>query len=215
MVAGLLCCVGSASRFVAWEGLVERNRGQALLSQHGATLLRIAVRSDRDSGCLGSLVRERLVGEGCPVHKVGRAEQSVGLLAAYTSTTYTMLFKSGAVNLFAERDLMGEIDKGRPLSLKELRQWEAGRDLIAEIAEGVDQLLSGKFEAPTRVVEVSEAVHARRMSGLSQAEFASRIGVSVRTYQEWEQGRRSPTGPARVLLGLIAKRPELISKLNN
>ncbi len=99
-----------------------------------------------------------------------------------------------------------------PLSEKELVEWEAGRDLLAEINEGVDQMLAGT-KVPTRIVEVSEAIHARRMSGCSQSEFATKLGVSVRTYQEWEQGRREPTGAARVLLRLISKKPELVSEL--
>lgn len=99
-----------------------------------------------------------------------------------------------------------------PLSEKELVEWDAGRDLLAEINEGVDQMLAGT-KVPTRIVEVSEAIHARRMSGFSQSEFAAKLGVSVRTYQEWEQGRREPTGAARVLLHLISKKPELVSEL--
>lgn len=99
-----------------------------------------------------------------------------------------------------------------PLSEKELVEWEAGRDLLAEINEGVDQMFAGA-KVPTRIVEVSEAIHARRMSGFSQAAFATKLGVSIRTYQEWEQGRRAPTGAARVLLHLISKKPELVSEL--
>ena len=99
-----------------------------------------------------------------------------------------------------------------PLSEKELVEWDAGRDLLAEINEGVDQMLAGT-KVPTQIVEVSEAIHARRMSGFSQSEFAAKLGVSVRTYQEWEQGRREPTGAARVLLHLISKKPELVSEL--
>lgn len=101
-----------------------------------------------------------------------------------------------------------------PLSEKELVEWEAGRDLLAEISEGVRDLLSGG-EAPTRVVEVSEAVHARRMSGLTQDKFARAIGVSVRTYQGWEQGRRVPTGPARTLLHLLSRNPRLAAELDS
>lgn len=99
-----------------------------------------------------------------------------------------------------------------PLSGKELAEWDAGRDLLAEINAGVDQMLEGA-EVPTRIVEVSEAIHARRKSGFSQSEFAAKLGVSVRTYQEWEQGRREPTGAARILLHLISKKPELIAEI--
>jgi len=94
--------------------------------------------------------------------------------------------------------------KKAPLSEKELVEWEAGRNLLAEINEGVDQMLAGA-KSPKRVVEVSEAIHARRLSGFSQSEFASKLGVSVRTYQEWEQGRRKPDATTRAYLTVIAK----------
>ena len=48
-------------------------------------------------------------------------------------------------------------------------------------------------------------------AGLSQAEFADRIKVSVRTLQNWEQGTRSPTGPARALLSIYSQHPELLN----
>lgn len=58
-----------------------------------------------------------------------------------------------------------------------------------------------------------ELMAARGGSGLSQAEFARRIGVSVRTVQEWEQGRKAPSGPARALLRITAKHPELLERI--
>jgi len=50
----------------------------------------------------------------------------------------------------------------------------------------------------------------RERSGLSQAEFARSIGVAVGTLRGWEQGRRRPEGPARVLLALIERRPRIV-----
>lgn len=50
----------------------------------------------------------------------------------------------------------------------------------------------------------------RARSGLTQVEFARAIGVAVGTLRGWEQGRRRPEGPARVLLALIAKRPSIV-----
>lgn len=52
----------------------------------------------------------------------------------------------------------------------------------------------------------------RAHSGLSQAEFARSIGVAVGTVRGWEQGRRRPEGPARVLLALIEKRPSIVQE---
>ncbi len=54
---------------------------------------------------------------------------------------------------------------------------------------------------------------ARAASGMSQAEFARATGVSVRTLQEWEQGRKTPSGAARSLLKLVSRHPELLAEL--
>ena len=50
----------------------------------------------------------------------------------------------------------------------------------------------------------------RRFLGLTQEQFASRIGISVDTLQNWEQDRRQPDGPARALLRLLARHPRLV-----
>ena len=56
-------------------------------------------------------------------------------------------------------------------------------------------------------------VSARVHSGLSQADFAKALGVSKRTLENWEQGKAEPTGPARVLLNLVAKYPDTVQRL--
>ncbi len=48
---------------------------------------------------------------------------------------------------------------------------------------------------------------------MSQAEFARATGVSVRTLQEWEQGRKQPSGAAQSLLKLVSRHPELLAEL--
>lgn len=56
-------------------------------------------------------------------------------------------------------------------------------------------------------------VHAiRRRTGLSQAAFSRRIGVSAGTLRNWEQGRRTPDGPARVLLAMLARNPRIVEE---
>ena len=86
------------------------------------------------------------------------------------------------------------------------------------IKQGLEDALAhakGK-DVGTRVhkVEVPEpdvaAIRAR--AGLSQAEFARSIGVAVGTLRGWEQGRRRPDGPARVLLALLEKRPRIVQE---
>ena len=53
----------------------------------------------------------------------------------------------------------------------------------------------------------------RASTGLSQSAFARSIGVAKGTLLNWEQGRRRPTGPAQVLLAMIARKPSLVSEL--
>jgi putative transcriptional regulator len=64
--------------------------------------------------------------------------------------------------------------------------------------------------ARVTTVQVSAAAEARNRVGLSQNEFAKLLGVSVRTVQDWEQGRREPSGAARTLLRIAAQNPEAV-----
>jgi putative transcriptional regulator len=86
---------------------------------------------------------------------------------------------------------------------KEMEQFQ--NDLL----ESVRQMKTGKA---ARVTEVSltTAAEARRQVGLSQSEFAALLGVSVRTLQDWEQGRREPSGAARTLLRIAARNPKAV-----
>jgi putative transcriptional regulator len=59
-------------------------------------------------------------------------------------------------------------------------------------------------------IPVSTVTEARTRTGLSQPQFAELLGVSPRTLQEWEQGRRNPSGAARTLLTIAHRRPEAI-----
>lgn len=81
------------------------------------------------------------------------------------------------------------------------------RDIGAEILEGVRQLKRGETG---RVITFPPVAETRARVGLSQAKFAQLLGVSVRTLQEWEQGRRAPSGPARTLLAIAYKNPRVL-----
>jgi putative transcriptional regulator len=59
-------------------------------------------------------------------------------------------------------------------------------------------------------VAMSSVTEARHKVGLSQAEFALLLGVSKRTLQDWEQGRREPSGAAKSLLEIARKRPDVL-----
>lgn len=87
-----------------------------------------------------------------------------------------------------------------------------GEELGQKLLQSVRQMKTGRAARTTRI-EVSPIVEARNASGLSQAQFAALLGVSVRTLQEWEQGRREPTGAARTLLRVAAVAPEVLRKL--
>lgn len=102
----------------------------------------------------------------------------------------------------------------RKLSEKALQARDAKRDLNAELLESVRDLKSGIVGRVTvlrdgKTVEVP-AVKVRMAAGLSQSEFARLLGVSVRTLQGWEQGRREPTGAARVLLRIAERDPDAL-----
>ena len=121
----------------------------------------------------------------------------------------------------------------------QLKMRDAKRDIGAELLESVRQLKSGQvartttFEplpdgsvrrtisGPEGVVRSQEILTgpkrqlmaARSQAGMSQAEFARATGVSVRTLQEWEQGRKVPSGAAQSLLKLVSRHPELLAEL--
>ena len=81
-----------------------------------------------------------------------------------------------------------------------------------DLLESVKQMKRGEAVRTTRV-ELSEAAEARAKMGLSQQAFAELLGVSARTLQEWEQGRRSPTGAAKTLLRVAVAHPEVLQEL--
>ncbi len=121
----------------------------------------------------------------------------------------------------------------------QLKARDAKRDIGAELLESVRQMKAGHvgrsttFEplpdgsvrrtvtGPDGVVQQMEVLTgpkwqlmaARSQAGMSQSEFARATGVSVRTLQEWEQGRKVPSGAAQSLLKLVSRHPELLAEL--
>ena len=91
------------------------------------------------------------------------------------------------------------------------------KELFEELLESVKQggaIMKGSRKA-CRVFEFSES-EVRKLRdnyGLSQGKFASLMGISVATLRNWEQGRRKPEGPAKVLLMVAARHPEVLLDL--
>jgi putative transcriptional regulator len=98
------------------------------------------------------------------------------------------------------------------LTAKELKAWEASRDLAAELEQSVREMKAGKV-GRVHHVKVSEVMEARQRTGLSRQQLAGVLGVSARTLEGWEQGRRKPTGAARSLLTIAMRRPEVLREL--
>lgn len=95
-----------------------------------------------------------------------------------------------------------------PLTEKQLMMRDATRNIGEELLESIRDVKAGHYGA-VHQLEVTQAAEARSKTGLSQAKFAELLGVSVRTLQEWEQGRRMPSGAARSLLHIAASRPDV------
>ena len=82
----------------------------------------------------------------------------------------------------------------------------------ADLLESVKQMRHGQAARVTKG-KLPAAAEARAKTGLSQQDFASLLGVSARTLQDWEQGRREPTGAAKTLLRVAASHPKILLSL--
>jgi putative transcriptional regulator len=80
----------------------------------------------------------------------------------------------------------------------------AKRNIGLEILEGIREIKRGQHG---RVTKLPAVAGVRERTGLSQSDFARLLGVSVRTLQDWEQGRRAPSGAARTLILIAARNP--------
>ncbi|MBI3957478.1 MAG: helix-turn-helix domain-containing protein [Chloroflexi bacterium] len=93
----------------------------------------------------------------------------------------------------------------------------AERDIGQEILDGIREIKrykAGEVNLRTRELKQSAPTQEiRSQLMLSQAAFAGLMGVSLRTVQDWEQGRRIPSGAARTLLRIAQQRPEIFLEL--
>lgn len=92
-------------------------------------------------------------------------------------------------------------------------------EIYDSLMEGLNEALAfaqgEKTNAVVHQIEVPtvDVAAIRASTGLSQGAFARSIGVAKGTLLNWEHGRRHPTGPAQVLLAMLAKKPSLVSEL--
>lgn len=97
-------------------------------------------------------------------------------------------------------------------SKKSISSRDAGRDIGAELLEAIRDVKAGRYGAKYSV-DANEVVQARLKSGLSQAQFAAALHISPRTLQQWEQGRRHPSGAAETLLKIVSRHPGVLREV--
>jgi putative transcriptional regulator len=102
--------------------------------------------------------------------------------------------------------------KRRKLSERELGRHEAKRDIWREVLDGIDEIKAGGGKRYV-VAPKTEVAKARIKAGLSQSQFAALMGVSKRTLEQWEQGRREPSGAAKTLIRIADLRPEVLKEI--
>ena len=96
---------------------------------------------------------------------------------------------------------------------KNISARDANRNIGDELLQAIRDVKGGKFGAKYQV-EANDVVKARLKSGLSQAQFAAVLHISPRTLQQWEQGRRHPSGAAETLLKIVFRHPEVLRELS-
>jgi len=102
--------------------------------------------------------------------------------------------------------------KVRKLSDRDLESREAKRDMWREVLDGIDEIKAGGGKRVV-VAPRTEVAKARMKTGLSQGQFAALMGVSKRTLEQWEQGRREPSRAAKTLIRIAELRPEVLKEI--
>jgi len=124
------------------------------------------------------------------IYYVKRAQNVIWMLTMYP--------KNVIANIPADmlREIRNEVEMAKKM-----------RDIGTELLQGIREIKRGEHG---RVINVPDVAATRAKTGLSQARFAELLGVSIRTLQDWEQGRRAPSGAARTLLMIAAKNPQAL-----
>ena len=95
---------------------------------------------------------------------------------------------------------------------KTLTDQTTGEELGLKLLQSVREMKARNFARVTEI-EINAVIQARQSTGMSQAEFASVLSISKRTLQEWEQGRRSPSGAAQALIRIAQKHPNVLREV--
>jgi putative transcriptional regulator len=101
----------------------------------------------------------------------------------------------------------------KKLSEQKLPKLEAGRNIWKEVLDSVREIKAGGGRRRA-VASQTLVACARQKTGLSQNQFADILGVSKRTLEQWEQGRREPSGAAKTLIKIAIKSPKILKDIN-
>ncbi len=100
----------------------------------------------------------------------------------------------------------------KKLTGRELAKFESERDIWQEVLAGVMEIKAGGGKLIS-AEPTSPIIKARLISGFTQEQFANLLGVSKRTLEQWEQGRRTPSGAAKTLLKVAQLHPEILREI--
>lgn len=87
----------------------------------------------------------------------------------------------------------------------------SSQDIGEKLLQSIREMKAGKVARSTQVAP-NQVAAARMKTGLSQTQFAKALNISPRTLQEWEQGRRQPSGAAQALIQIVFRHPEVITE---
>ena len=98
------------------------------------------------------------------------------------------------------------------MTSKSISRRDADRNIGEELLQAIRDIKAGRIGAQY-TVSANDVLTTRLKTGLSQAQFAAALQISPRTLQQWEQGRRNPSGAAETLLKIVSRHPEVLREV--